>query len=95
LLFRLVALVLVGYVVALPVLFWHRRDLLGFRRMLWVGYGSRSDRLSGALIFFLAGGWPEVVVAFGWRVSDKRKALIAERDYFRYERDSGDATGSP
>lgn len=78
-------LVAVGYVVALPVLLWHRRDLLSFRRMLWVGYGSRTDRLRGAVLCYLAGGWPELVMALEWRGSERRRALIAERDYYREE----------
>jgi hypothetical protein len=81
-------LVVAGYVVALPVLLWHRHDLLSFRRMLWVGYGSRRDRLAGALLCYLAGGWPELVMALEWRASERRRALVAEREYFREERRS-------
>lgn len=80
------ALVLLGYAVALPVLRWHRRDLHSFRRSLWAGYGSRQARLRGAVVCYLAFGWPEVLMALGWRSSQTRGALVIERDEMREAR---------
>ena len=82
----LLAFGLVGYLVAVPVLIWHRRDLKSFHRPLWAGYGSRRARLRGAVICYLALGWPEVLMAFGWRVSLTRGALVVERDSSREAR---------
>ena len=79
----LAALVVAGYVLGLPVLTWHRQDLLSFHRPLWAGYGSRQARLQGALICYAAGGWPELFMALGWRTSQVRSALVAERETMR------------
>ncbi len=75
-----------GYLVAVPVLVWHRRDLRGFRRPLWAGYGSQRARLRGAIVCYLALGWPELLMAVGWRVSLTRGALVVERDSSREAR---------
>ena len=80
------ALAMLGYVVAFPVLRWHRRDLHSFRRPLWAGYGSRQARLRGAVVCYLAFGWPEVFMALGWRSSQTRQALVSERDEMREAR---------
>ena len=82
----LLAFGLVGYLVAVPVLIWHRRDLKSFHRPLWAGYGSRRARLRGAVICYLVLGWPELLMAFGWRVSLTRGALVVERDSSREAR---------
>jgi hypothetical protein len=76
-----------GYVVAGPVLLWHRRDLMSFRRPLWAGYGSRRARLRGATVCYVAFGWPEVFMAWGWRSSQTRNELVNERQRLRDERD--------
>lgn len=76
-----------GYIVALPVLRWHQRDLSSFRRHLWAGYGSRTARVRGAWISYLAFGWPELFMAWGWRASQTRAALVAEREQMREVRD--------
>lgn len=78
--------VVVGYLAALPVLSWHRRDLMSFQRPLWAGYGSRQARLRGAVVCYVAGGWPELLMALGWRSSQTRGALIVERDHMREAR---------
>jgi hypothetical protein len=74
---------IVGYLVAVPALVWHRRDLKRFHRPLWAGYGSRRARLRGAAICYLAFGWPELLMALGWRVSVTRVALVVERESMR------------
>ncbi len=79
-------LIVLGYVAGLPVLQWHRRDLLSFRQPLWAGYGSREARLRGAFVSYLAFGWPEVFMALGWRSSQTRLALIEERNDMREAR---------
>lgn len=79
----IVGLALFGYAVALPIYLWHRRDLRMFHRPLWAGYGSRSARLRGATICYVAAGWPEILMALGWRTSQTRQALLAERENFR------------
>ena len=80
---------LVGYLAALPVLLWHRRDLMSFRRPLWAGYGSRTARLRGALVCYVALGWPELLMALGWRRSQTRDALVLEREHMREMRAQG------
>ena len=82
----LVAVVVVGYLAALPVLWWHRRDLMSFHRPLWAGYGSRQARLRGAVVCYLALGWPELLMAIGWLSSQTRSALVIERDEMREAR---------
>ncbi len=80
---------LAGYLAALPVLLWHRRDLMSFRRPLWAGYGSRTARLRGALVCYVALGWPELLMALGWRRSQTRGALVLEREHMREMRAQG------
>lgn len=79
----IVGLALFGYAAALPIYLWHRRDLRTFRRPLWAGYGSRSARLRGATVCYVAAGWPEILMALGWRTSQTRQALLVERENFR------------
>ena len=75
-----------GYAVALPVWRWHRRDLKSFRNPLWAGYGSREARLHGATVCYVALGWPELLMALGWRSSQTRRSLIQEREDMREAR---------
>ena len=82
----LLIVVVVGYLAALPVLSWHRRDLMSFQRPLWAGYGSRQARLRAAIVCYVACGWPELLMALGWRSSQTRGALIIERDQMREAR---------
>ena len=78
---------LLGYAAAFPALRWHRRDLMSFRNTLWAGYGSRDARLHGATVCYAALGWPELLMALGWRSSQTRRSLIEERDDMREARD--------
>ena len=91
----MLAFALVGYLVAIPVLVWHRRDLMSFRRPLWAGYGSRRARMRGAVVCFVALGWPELLMALGWRVSVTRGALVVERDSMREARASHIGNAAP
>ncbi len=76
-----------GYIVAFPALRWHQRDLSSFRRPLWAGYGSRTARVRGAWVSYLAFGWPELFMAWGWRASQTRAGLVSEREQMREARD--------
>jgi len=91
----LVGFAVVGYLAAIPVLVWHRRDLMSFRRPLWAGYGSRRARMRGAVVCYVALGWPELFMAFGWRVSMTRGALVVERDSMREARSMQFGNGAP
>ena len=91
----LVAFAVVGYLAAIPVLVWHRHDLMSFRRPLWAGYGSRRARMRGAVVCYLALGWPELFMALGWRTSMTRGALVVERDLMREARDLHFGNGAP
>ena len=71
---------------ALPALPWHGRDLLSFRNPLWAGYGSRNSRRRGATLWYATLGWPELLMALGWRSSQACRALIEERDDMREAR---------
>ena len=71
---------ILGYAAAFPALRWHRRDLMSFRHVLWAGYGRRTARLHGANVCYAAFGWPELLMALGWRSSQTRRALIDVRD---------------
>jgi hypothetical protein len=84
-----IAVLGLGYLVAGPVLLWHRRDLMSFRRPLWAGYGSRRARLRGATVCYVAFGWPELLMALGWRSSRTRAELINHRQLMRDDRDEG------
>ena len=88
----LLVFAVIGYLVAVPVLLWHRRDLRSFHRPVWAGYGSRRARLRGAVVCYAAFGWPELFMALGWRVGITRGALIVERDTMREAR--GDHVGN-
>jgi hypothetical protein len=79
----------VGYLVAAPAFIWHRRDLRSFHRPVWAGYGRRKARLRGAVVCYLALGWPELLMALGWRTSLTRSALMVERDTMREARGTG------
>jgi hypothetical protein len=76
-----------GYLVAGPALLWHRRDLMSFRRPLWAGYGSRRARLRGAVVCYVAFGWPELLMALGWRSSKTRSELVNHRQRMRDDRE--------
>ncbi len=88
-----VLLIVVGYGAGFPALQWHRRDLLSFRHPLWAGYGSRDTRLRGAVVSYLAFGWPEVFMALSWRGSQTRAALIEERNDMREARSQREGHG--
>ena len=87
---------LLGYAAAFPALHWHRRDLKSFRNPLWAGYGSRDARLHGATVCYAALGWPELLMALGWRSSQTRRSLIQEREDMREARQHrADEHGAP
>jgi hypothetical protein len=83
----LVAVVVIGWVVALPVFAWHRRDIMSFQRPLWAGYGHRGTQLKRAAIAYAFFGWPELFVALAWRRSHTRESMTVERENLRDERE--------
>jgi hypothetical protein len=90
------AVVVIGWVVALPVLAWHRRDVLSFQRPLWAGYGHRATQLKQATIAYAVFGWPELVMALAWRRSQTRAAMVTQRQDFHDEREGHDeVNGAP
>jgi hypothetical protein len=42
--------------------------------------------MRGSVVCFLALGWPELLMALGWRTSLTRGALVVERDTMREAR---------
>lgn len=72
--------ILLGYVVALPVVVWAWRDLGQFARPLWVGYGDRRAWRNGLVVTYLLGGWPGLFLALGWRTGRTRAELRGERE---------------
>jgi hypothetical protein len=79
----LLSAVLVGYLVAfVPARLCHL-DIGGFRRSLWVGYGSRDTWLRAIKVSYVLFGWPSLVVALAWRRGRTRRALVELRDELR------------
>lgn len=76
---KVAGLIVVGYLVGLPALVWCLRDLKSFHRPLWPGYGNRGTWRHGAVIAYLLGGWPVVLLAIGWRTGRTRAGLVDER----------------
>jgi hypothetical protein len=77
-----------GYIVGFPAARWTRHDITSFHRPLWSGYGNREARRRGALVAYLLGGWPALLVALSWRRSALRAGLVEEREDLRTERTS-------
>ena len=80
---KVLVFVAAGYLVGLPVLAWCLRDLFGFHRPVWPGYGKRDVWRNGAVVSYLLGGWPVVLFALGWRTGRTRAGLVDERDRLR------------
>jgi hypothetical protein len=72
------AIILAGYVFALPALVWMLRDLARIPRGLWRYAASRPPQAwrAGLVVSYVCAGWPALVVAFAWRQSRERTALL-------------------
>ena len=77
--------VFLGYVVCLVPARRCHRDIGGFRRSLWVGYGNRDHWRTGIVVAYLAFGWPSLVVMLQWRTGTTRAALVELRTDMRAE----------
>jgi hypothetical protein len=51
--------------------------------------------MRGAVVCYLALGWPELFMALGWRTSMTRGALVVERDSMREARALHFGNGAP
>ena len=80
---RIAALIAAGYLLGLPVLVWVSLDLRRSCRALGVGAGHRDQWQLGAVVAYLALGWPVVLIAVGWRTSSTRAAAVDERAQLR------------
>ena len=76
-------LLIAGYLLGLPVLVWCLRDIGGFRRRLWPGYGNRASWRKGAIVAYAIGGWPVLAFTLGWRTGRTRAGLVDERERLR------------
>jgi len=77
---KVAAVVIAGYVIALPVVLWCLRDLRSFHRPLWAGYGNRRSWVAALLLTYAVAGWPALLVAVGWRTGQLRRELDSARE---------------
>ena len=75
---KLAAMIAVGYLLGAPVLAWCSLYLQRLYRPRWVGDGNRDQWQLGAVVTYLALGWPVVLFAMGWWTSRTRADLLAE-----------------
>jgi hypothetical protein len=78
---QLLVLALSGYVAALLPYLWARYDMRRIPRSIWRYAASPRPRevwKTGLTISYVCGGWPALLVAFGWRFSRDRSALREE-----------------
>jgi hypothetical protein len=69
----------VGLVVGIPALVWVLADLRRIPAALWARSPySRPLWATVAILGYLVGGWPAVVVALAWRFSRDRADLVAD-----------------
>jgi hypothetical protein len=78
---QLLALIFVsGYVVAFVPVLWARRDISRIPRSIWryTAPHPREVWRGALLVAYVCGGWPGLLVAILWRVSNDRDALREE-----------------
>lgn len=69
----------VGLVVGIPALVWVLADLRRIPAAIWTRSPySRALWSTVAIVGYLVGGWPAVVVAAAWRFSRDRSDLVAD-----------------
>jgi hypothetical protein len=82
-----VALLVIGYIAALPVMRWALEDARSISRRVWATLGRhRSVWERRLFIAYALGGYPAIVYAFVWRSGRLRHELRRER---AVERDRG------
>lgn len=76
----IVIVLLVGYVVALPVLMWGVRDLARIPGGVWrhAAQRPREQWRFGMISAYLLAGWPSIVAVIAWRRSQERRDLFTE-----------------
>jgi hypothetical protein len=83
----LVALVVLGYIVALPALRWTLEDGRSISRRVWATLGRHRSHWEHQLrLSYVLGGWPAIAYMLWWRNSRLRHELRRER---AFERDRG------
>jgi hypothetical protein len=83
----LIGLVILGYLVALPVLLTTLSDARTISRRVWAACGQRRSTWEHQLFLAYAfAGWPALVMALSWRTGRLRHELRRER---AVERDRG------
>jgi hypothetical protein len=81
------AFMLLGYLVGLPVLLLTLSDGRTISRRVWAACGRRRSRFEQQLyIAYACAGWPVIVMAASWRTGRLRHELRRER---AVERDRG------
>lgn len=78
-------LVMLGFLVAVPSVFWGCRDVRRIPHWVWRTERSREERwITAMLVGALLGGWPGVLAVVAWRTSHQRVVLL--EDWERLER---------
>jgi hypothetical protein len=74
--------------IALPIVGWGLSDVKRFHRYEWFGYGRPSTWRTALVVSYALGGWPVFLVAFTWRTSLARRAMMEQRSDRRRSRDN-------
>jgi hypothetical protein len=74
---------LAGWVVALVPARRAHLDIGRFRRVVWIGVGSRRRWLWAVRVSYIAAGWPSIAVALAWWTSQTREVLTEVRAQLR------------
>ena len=76
----LIALVILGYIVGAPILWWLIGDGRTISRRVWAACGRRRSRWEQQMwLGYALGGWPVAALALSWRRSRLRHELRRER----------------
>lgn len=82
----------VGLVVGIPALVWILSDLRRIPATIWARSPySRPLWSTVAIVGYVVGGWPAVVVAAAWRFSRDRADLVADSLLFAQADAAADA----
>jgi hypothetical protein len=76
----LVGLVVLGYVVGFPFLWWAIQDGRTISRRVWAAVGRRRSRWEQQMMLgYALAGWPAIPLVMSWRRSRLRVELRRER----------------